>query len=135
MSIGLILSVCMPLVSGGDDCDSYIVDEFDAGIAAAVKPFTVWIHDKDTSADGYADRPFICHVDATSGAAIESEALQVYRQAHGLPAEGWKEYADLNGAYVFQVIAGHIAFTSIALDYDGICDTDLNAAYTMQAAK
>lgn len=32
MSIGLILSVCMPLLSGGDDCQDYIVDVYDAVI-------------------------------------------------------------------------------------------------------
>ena len=117
----------------GDVLDE--LDEFETGIAPAVKPFTVWIHDKDTSATGYADRPFICHVDAASGADIEREGLQVYRQVHGLPAEGWQEFADLNNAYVFQGIAGHIPFTSITLDYDGLSDTDLNAAYTMEAAK
>lgn len=117
----------------GDVLDE--LDEFETGIAAAVKPFTVFIHDKDTSASGYADRPFICHVDANCGADIESDALQVYRQAHGLPAEGWQEFADLNNAYVFMVIAGHIPFTSITLDYDGMDETTLTSAYAMQAAK
>lgn len=37
MSIGLILSVCMPLVSGGDDCDSYIVDVYDSVIPCVVE--------------------------------------------------------------------------------------------------
>lgn len=37
MSIGLILSVCMPLVSGGDDCDSYIVDVYDSVIPCLVE--------------------------------------------------------------------------------------------------
>jgi len=103
--------------------------------APAPRPFTVWIHDKDTSATGYADRPFICHVNANCGADIESDALQVYRQAHGLPAEGWQEFADLNNAYVFMVIAGHIPFTSITLDYDGLDETTLASAYAMQANK
>lgn len=37
MTIGLILSVCMPLVSGGDDCDSYIVDVYDSVIPCVVE--------------------------------------------------------------------------------------------------
>lgn len=37
MNIGLILSVCMPLVSGGDDCDSYIVDVYDSVIPCLVE--------------------------------------------------------------------------------------------------
>ena len=37
MSIGLILSVCMPLVSGGDDCSDYIVDVYDSVIPCLVE--------------------------------------------------------------------------------------------------
>lgn len=37
MSIGLILSVCMPLISGGDSCDDYIVDVYDAVIPCVVE--------------------------------------------------------------------------------------------------
>lgn len=37
MSIALILSVCMPLISGGDDCDDYIVDVYDAVIPCVVE--------------------------------------------------------------------------------------------------
>lgn len=91
------------------------------------KPFTVWIADQVLGDAGYTERPFICHVDAVNAAAIEAEALTVYRQSFGLPAEGWYQFAAENGAYVFQVIAGHIPLTSIVNNYDGISEDD--AAY------
>lgn len=37
MAIALILSVCMPLISGGDDCQDYIVDAYDAVIPCVVE--------------------------------------------------------------------------------------------------
>lgn len=91
------------------------------------KPFTVWIADQVSGDKNYTERPFICHVDAVNAPDIYESALMVYRQSFGLPAEGWLEFAAENGAYVFQVIAGHIPLTSIVNNYDGFTSDD--AAY------
>jgi len=37
MSIALVLSVCMPLISGGDDCSDYIVDVYDSVIPCTIE--------------------------------------------------------------------------------------------------
>lgn len=91
---------------------------------AETKPFTVWIADQVSGDKNYTERPFICHVDAVNAADIYEAALAVYRQSFGFPAEGWLEFAAENGAYVFQVIAGHIPFECIANNYDGISEDD-----------
>lgn len=90
--------------------------------------FTVWVADQISGDRGYADKPFICHIDAENEAAVVAEALTVYRQSFGLPAEGWYEFSAENGAYVFQVIAGHIPFENIVVDYDG--DPDVSGMFS-----
>lgn len=37
MNIALVLNVCLPLVSGGDSCDAYIVDVFPSVIPCTVE--------------------------------------------------------------------------------------------------
>jgi hypothetical protein len=92
--------------------------------APQTKPFTVWIADQVLGDKGYTERPFICHINVENAAAIVAEALTVYRRSFGLPAEGWLEFAAENGAYVFQVIAGHIPFECIVNNYDGVSEDD-----------
>lgn len=108
------------------------------------KPFTVWIADQVTTyqqdgieKSGYADRPFICHVDAVDASDIVDQALSVYKMSHGFPPDGWNEYAAENGAYVHQVIAGHIPFNHIVFTYDGFHgdEADLSQLYAVEAAK
>lgn len=107
------------------------------------KPFTVWIADQVSTYQrdgremrGYADRPFICHVDAVDGQIVD-EALKVYKQSFGFPPDGWNEYAAENGAYVHQVIAGHIPFERIVFTYDGFHgdEPDLINLHKMEIAK
>lgn len=93
--------------------------------------FTVWIHDKEK----YSDNPFICQVRARNGAEIESESLKVYRMAHNMPEDGWRPFAEMNNAYVFQVIAGQVAFDRMTLNYDGLSDEELAAAYNTAKPK
>lgn len=102
------------------------------------KPFTVWIADQLASFErdgqsiaGYIDRPFVCHVDAENGADILQQALSVYKCSFGYPADGWQEFAAENGAYVFQVIAGHIPFNLIDINYDGYHADELENAFNM----
>lgn len=93
--------------------------------------FTVWICDKAK----YSDEPFICQVRARNGEEIESESLKVYRMAHNMPEEGWRKFANMNNAYVFQVIAGQVAFERMTVNHDGLSDEELNAAYATAKQK
>lgn len=108
------------------------------------KPFTVWIADQvhtyqrdGREMQGYADRPFICHVDAVDASDIVDQALSVYKMSHGFPADGFDEFAAENGAYVHQVIAGHIPFNHIVFTYDGFHgdEADLAALHNQGAGK
>lgn len=91
-------------------------------IKESPKPFTVFVMDQITN--GYSETPFIAHVDAISAADIEEKALISYRAAHGLPVEGWREFSNENGAYPFLVIPGHIDFSNIVWNADGLSGDD-----------
>lgn len=104
-------------------------------------PFTVWISDDNTTWTrdgkenlGYAERPFICHVDAENAEDVVNLALRVYVNSFGYPSDGFLEFAAENGAYVHQVIAGHIPFESIIFEYDGYHgdEPDLVALYDVE---
>lgn len=95
------------------------------------KAFTVWVADQIATDCGgtISEQPFVCHVDAASGADIYAEALKAYRRKGGYPEEGWQQYAEACGAYVYQVVAGHVPFSALAINHDGYHPDELNEVF------
>ena len=101
----------------------------------ALKPFTVWISDQVFTENHYTETPFICHVVAATPEDIYSAAMKCYRASFGLPHEGWQGFAEQNGAYIWQVIHGHIPFNTIAVDFDGYHAVDLENVFNAEIVK
>lgn len=101
----------------------------------ALKPFTVWISDQVYMENHYTETPFICHVVASRPEDIYSAAMKCYRASFGLPSEGWEEFANQNGAYIWQIIPGHIPFDNIAVNFDGYHPSDLETIFNAEIVK